>query len=35
MTTTGEITRNVSTLRDTYQAIIDAGGDYPPKRLRQ
>lgn len=35
MSTTGEIQRNVSTLRETYQAIIDAGGDYPPKRFRQ
>ena len=35
MSTTGEIKRNVLTLKDTYQAIIDAGGGYPPKRLRQ
>jgi hypothetical protein len=35
MSTTGEIKRNVLTLKDTYRAIIAAGGDYPPKRLRQ
>jgi hypothetical protein len=35
MTTTGEIERNVLTLKDTYKAIIAAGGGYPPKRFRQ
>jgi hypothetical protein len=35
MSTTGEIKRNVLTLKDTYRAIIAAGGGYPPKRFRQ
>ena len=34
MTETGEIARNVGSLKRVYQSIIDAGGGYAPKRLR-
>jgi hypothetical protein len=35
MNNTGEIQRNVATLKDTYRDIIAKKGGYPSKRLRQ